>query len=121
LIKKHYLSALTLYKTEQAAGIKSVLVIDLKIMNEENNNISNVHSGHNKKFRLTNSRYDCTYGDSKLHGKIRKYFLTCKEHEDSKPPSKFQRLYFFIHLFVVHLTTLLDPKEYSVELLSGSE
>ena len=61
------------------------------------------------------------YGDSELHGTIRKYFLACKEHEDSKLPSKFQKEHFFIHLFVVHLTTLLEPKVYNVELSSGSE
>jgi hypothetical protein len=83
--------------------------------------ISNVHSHHNKKFRLINFRYDCMYGDSELHGTIRKCFLACMEHEYSKPPSNFRMLYFFIHLFVVHLTTLLVPKVHNVELLSGSE
>lgn len=70
-----------------------------------------------KKFRLINSRYVA----SELHGTVRKCFLACKEREDSKPSSKFQKVYFFTHLFVVYLTTLLEPKVYSVELLNGSE
>jgi len=91
---KHITYQLYLYiKTEQARGIKSVLVLDLK--NEQNTKNSNVHPHHNKKFRLINSRYECTFGDSKLHATIMKYFLACKEHDDSKPPSAFWRVYLF--------------------------
>jgi len=91
LIKNRLLNQLCLYiKTEQAGGIKSVLVIDLKIMNEENIKIANIHPHYKKKIRIINSRYDCMYGDSELPGTIRKYFLACKKHEDSKPPSESQ-------------------------------
>jgi hypothetical protein len=99
LIKTHYLSALPLYKNRTSRRIKSVLVIDLKNCAWREQIISNIYSHHNKKFRLINSHYDCMYGERELHGTIRNCFLACKEYEDSKLPSKFQRAYFF-HSFI---------------------